>query len=80
MVSADYSQIELRIARAPHRRRELLDAFRRGEDIHTAHAAAVFKSPVETVDAEPERLAKIANFGSSTARASTGSRAGSASR
>jgi DNA polymerase-1 len=64
MVSADYSQIELRIAAHLSGDPKLLGAFAAGQDIHTATAAAVFGIPIETVDANQRRLAKVANFGS----------------
>src|SRR5256712_975572 len=64
MVSADYAQIELRIAAHLSGDPELLGAFQAGQDIHTATAAAVFKIPIESVDPNQRRLAKIANFGS----------------
>jgi DNA polymerase-1 len=64
LVSADYSQIELRIAAHLSGDPVLLGAFAAGQDIHTATAAAVFKIPIETVDPNQRRLAKVANFGS----------------
>jgi DNA polymerase-1 len=64
LVSADYSQIELRIAAHLSGDPKLLGAFAAGQDIHTATAAAVFKIPIETVDPNQRRLAKVANFGS----------------
>jgi DNA polymerase-1 len=64
MVSADYSQIELRIAAHLSGDPKLLAAFAAGQDIHTATAAAVFKIPIESVDPNQRRLAKVANFGS----------------
>jgi DNA polymerase-1 len=64
MVSADYSQIELRIAAHLSGDPKMLGAFAAGQDIHTATAAAVFKIPIESVDANQRRLAKVANFGS----------------
>ncbi|TMC52978.1 MAG: DNA polymerase I [Chloroflexi bacterium] len=64
MVSADYSQIELRIAAHLSGDPKLLGAFAAGQDIHTATAAAVFKIPIEQVDPNQRRLAKVANFGS----------------
>jgi DNA polymerase-1 len=64
MVSADYSQIELRIAAHLSGDPMLLSAFAAGQDIHTATAAAVFKIPIEDVDPNQRRLAKVANFGS----------------
>jgi DNA polymerase-1 len=64
MVSADYSQIELRIAAHLSGDPNLLAAFAAGQDIHTATAAAVFKVPFDTVTPDQRRLAKVANFGS----------------
>jgi len=64
MVSADYSQIELRIAAHLSGDPVLLGAFAAGQDIHTATAAAVFRIPIESVDPNQRRLAKVANFGS----------------
>ena len=64
MVSADYSQIELRIAAHLSGDPRLLEAFAAGQDIHTATAAAVFKVPFESVTPDQRRLAKVANFGS----------------
>ncbi|TMF32259.1 MAG: DNA polymerase I, partial [Chloroflexi bacterium] len=64
MVSADYSQIELRIAAHLSGDPKLLGAFAAGQDIHTATAAAVFKIPLEEVTPDQRRLAKVANFGS----------------
>ncbi|HET7419510.1 MAG TPA: DNA polymerase I [Candidatus Dormibacteraeota bacterium] len=64
MVSADYSQIELRIAAHLSGDPKLLAAFAAGQDIHTATAAAVFRIPLEQVSADQRRLAKVANFGS----------------
>jgi DNA polymerase I len=64
MVSADYSQIELRIAAHLSGDPKLLGAFAAGQDIHTATAAAVFKIPIESVTSDQRRLAKVANFGS----------------
>src|SRR5205807_8542736 len=62
--SADYSQIELRIAAHLSGDPKMLAAFAAGQDIHTATAAAVFKVPIEQVDPNQRRLAKVANFGS----------------
>src|SRR6266576_2852714 len=64
MVSADYSQIELRIAAHLSGDPMLLGAFAAGQDIHTATAAAVFKIALEAVTPDQRRLAKVANFGS----------------
>jgi DNA polymerase-1 len=64
LISADYSQIELRIAAHLSGDPKMLAAFAAGQDIHTATAAAVFKVPIEDVDPNQRRLAKVANFGS----------------
>ena len=64
MVSADYSQIELRIAAHLSGDPRLLAAFGAGQDIHTATAAAVFKVAFDAVTPDQRRLAKVANFGS----------------
>jgi DNA polymerase-1 len=62
-MSADYSQIELRIAAAFARDATMIEAFRTGRDIHTTTAARVFKVPVEKVDPNMRRKAKEVNFG-----------------
>ena len=64
MVSADYSQIELRIAAHLSGDPKLLGAFEAGQDIHTATAAAVFRVAFDAVTPDQRRLAKVANFGS----------------
>jgi DNA polymerase-1 len=64
LFAADYSQIELRIAAHLSEDPEMLAAFAAGLDIHTATAAKVFKVPVNQVDPNQRRLAKVANFGS----------------
>jgi DNA polymerase I len=64
LFSADYSQIELRIAAHLSEDPNLLSAFEAGQDIHAATAARVFKVPIEAVTPDQRRLAKIANFGS----------------
>ena len=64
LFSADYSQIELRIAAHLSEDPNLLSAFEAGQDIHAATAARVFKNPIEAVTSDQRRLAKIANFGS----------------
>lgn len=62
-LSADYSQIELRLmahfSQDPH----LLEAFRSGQDIHAATAAKIFNVPIEQVTKDQRRQAKTANFG-----------------
>jgi DNA polymerase-1 len=63
LVSADYSQIELRILAHLSQDPGLLEAFRTGEDIHTRTAMAVFDLGRESVTAEHRRRAKAVNFG-----------------
>jgi len=63
IVSADYSQIELRIMAHISQDVGLLKAFAAGEDIHSATAAEIFAVPVDQVDAEKRRYAKVINFG-----------------
>ena len=63
IVSADYSQIELRIMAHLSRDKGLLSAFAEGKDIHRATAAEVFGLPLESVTNEQRRSAKAINFG-----------------
>src|ERR1700730_7505866 len=63
MLSADYSQIELRVLAHLSGDPTLIDAFRRGEDIHARTAAEVLGRRTDEVDAEARRLAKVINFG-----------------
>jgi DNA polymerase-1 len=63
IVSADYSQIELRIMAHLSGDKGLLDAFAKGEDVHRATAAEVFSVPREEVTSEQRRYAKVINFG-----------------
>ena len=63
IVSADYSQIELRIMAHLSQDKGLLSAFAAGEDIHRATAAEVFSQPLESVTGEQRRSAKAINFG-----------------
>jgi len=63
IVSADYSQIELRIMAHLSRDKGLLTAFAEGKDIHRATAAEVFGLPLESVSNEQRRSAKAINFG-----------------
>lgn len=62
-LSADYSQIELRLmahfSQDPH----MVEAFRSGQDIHAATAAMIFNVPIEQVTKDQRRQAKTANFG-----------------
>ncbi len=63
IVSADYSQIELRIMAHLSQDEGMLQAFANNEDIHRATAAEVFGVEKEAVDSEQRRYAKVINFG-----------------
>jgi DNA polymerase-1 len=63
IVSADYSQIELRIMAHLSGDKGLLDAFAKGEDVHRATAGEVFGVPPAEVSGEQRRYAKVINFG-----------------
>ncbi|MCS7018079.1 MAG: DNA polymerase I [Bernardetiaceae bacterium] len=63
LMSADYSQIELRIMASFSKDESMIEAFRQKRDIHAATAAKIFKVPIEKVDSEMRRRAKTANFG-----------------
>ena len=63
LVSADYSQIELRVLAHLSDDPAFLDAFRSGQDIHLRTAAEVFGVPASAVTAEHRRIAKAINFG-----------------
>lgn len=62
-MSADYSQIELRIAASFAKDETMIEAFRNKRDIHTTTAAKVFRVPLESVTADMRRKAKEVNFG-----------------
>ena len=63
ILSADYSQIELRLMAAFSQDSSMLEAFREGKDIHAATASKIFKVPLEEVNSDMRRKAKTANFG-----------------
>jgi DNA polymerase I len=63
IVSADYSQIELRIMAHLSGDENLRRAFREGEDVHRATAAEIFGLPLDKVGADERRVAKVINFG-----------------
>ncbi|MFQ5646128.1 MAG: DNA polymerase I [bacterium] len=63
LLGADYSQIELRILAHFSEDERLISAFLGGEDIHSRTAAEVFGVPIEAVQREMRRKAKIINFG-----------------
>lgn len=62
LLSADYSQIELRVLAHITGDLPLVEAFQHGEDVHTRTAAALFKVPVAAVDKEMRRKAKMTNY------------------
>ena len=63
ILSADYSQIELRVMAHMCGDGHMLKAFQEGEDVHAATAAKIFGVPVAEVTADQRRKAKTANFG-----------------
>ena len=63
LLSADYSQIELRLLAHMSGDENFIDAFKRGQDIHARTAAEVFGIPLEEVTPELRRHAKAVNFG-----------------
>lgn len=63
LVSADYSQFELRLAAILAEDQELIDMFNRGADIHAATAAQVYGREQEDVTKQMRRAAKVINFG-----------------
>lgn len=63
ILSADYSQIELRIVASVSEDENMIDAFKKNLDIHTATAANVFGVALEDVTPEMRRQAKMVNFG-----------------
>jgi DNA polymerase-1 len=63
LMSADYSQIELRVLAHLCRDPALVEAFAEGQDIHAVTASVVFNVPLESVTPDQRRAAKVANFG-----------------
>jgi DNA polymerase-1 len=63
IVSADYSQIELRIMAHLSCDKHLIEAFRAGQDVHAITASKIFGIPLEEVTSDQRRIAKTANFG-----------------
>lgn len=63
LLSADYSQIELRIIAALSEEETMIDAFKHGEDIHASTASKVFNVPLDQVTREQRSNAKTVNFG-----------------
>ncbi len=62
IISADYSQIELRILAHFSKDENLIDAFKKGVDIHSLTASKIFNVPVEDVDESMRRVGKTVNF------------------
>ncbi|MGZ7081223.1 MAG: DNA polymerase, partial [Thermoanaerobaculia bacterium] len=63
LISADYSQVELRILAHMSQDESLIETFRRGADIHRATASQVFSIPEDQVTADQRRAMKVINFG-----------------
>jgi DNA polymerase-1 len=62
-LSADYSQVELRLMAHMSQDQNMIDAFINSEDFHTATAAKIYKLPIEEVSKDMRSRAKTANFG-----------------
>ena len=63
LLSADYSQIELRVLAHLSQDKGLVDAFLNGEDIHSATASMMYDVPIGQVTGDMRRIAKVLNFG-----------------
>jgi DNA polymerase-1 len=63
LLSIDYSQIELRIVAHMAKDEAMLNAFRKGQDIHATTAAAIYNVPLDQVTKDQRRHAKAINFG-----------------
>ena len=63
LISADYSQIELRVLAHFSKDKNLIKAFKNGEDIHSFTAATMYECDIEKVSSDMRRIAKILNFG-----------------
>jgi len=63
LMSADYSQIELRIMASFSEDQHMVEAFKKGQDIHASTASKIFDVPLEEVDSTMRRKAKSVNFG-----------------
>lgn len=63
LLAADYSQIELRVIAALSKEETMIEAFKRGEDIHASTASKVFNVPLNEVTREQRSNAKTVNFG-----------------
>jgi DNA polymerase I len=63
LLSADYSQIELRIIASISKDEAMIESFKQNIDIHSTTAAKIFNVPLDAVTAEMRRKAKVVNFG-----------------
>ena len=63
LISADYSQIELRLIAEIAGEENMIDAFKKGEDIHASTASKLFKIPLDEVSKTQRSQAKTVNFG-----------------
>jgi len=63
LLSADYSQIELRVIAAMSEDKEMIEAFKSGQDIHTTTASKVYGVDLDKVNSDMRRNAKMVNFG-----------------
>lgn len=63
LISADYSQIELRILADISKDKSMIESFNKGEDIHKSTASRIFNIPLEQVTDEDRKNAKAVNFG-----------------
>lgn len=63
LISADYSQIELRLLAHFSQEPNLIDAYKNGQDVHALTASKIFKTPLENVTSSMRRSAKAVNFG-----------------
>lgn len=63
IISADYSQIELRLMAHWCGDTHMIEAFREGQDVHAAMAAKIFHKDISEVSSDERRIAKTANFG-----------------
>ncbi|MBI3502167.1 MAG: DNA polymerase I [Bacteroidetes bacterium] len=63
LLSADYSQVELRVIAALSEDENMIEAFKSGNDIHSATASKVYNVPIDNVNSDMRRNAKMVNFG-----------------
>src|SRR5690606_39886662 len=63
ILAADYSQIKLRIMASFSKDKTMIEAFRKGRDIHATTASKIFQVPLDGVTSDMRRKAKTANFG-----------------